>query len=573
MAGAAHLLVDTNRDGQLTPADEPGKNAWTSAAGAVFAWNNDNDGQRKPASMAWTDVQKVLDCSDTVMNGQNDARSDGIVVASRLPGTTPTSVTLAVTPRTAPVRIFMANTSGNWTQLIAPGAGSGQIPVAQITAGDVNLLVEGTGPRTASWDGTINVTLTVAGPAPSNDSVCLREAPVIFTDNTRPALIVYAMMIDDPNGGPNTPFWNVLSSGLQAQNVPLYSADQNTYGFDRWVQDNMQIGYEGFAGPNGYDWIHELNQLERGAGAGGTPGSQASGDLWSFLPNDLLGPNAGMAYAGPSASQDSPNYGGNFEVLPPYSTAFPFGRYMHGGGNTGTLDGSPDSRHMNPEEVAFVTAQGMQVPDIEISSEWLAVGHLDEFLMAVPDFSASPPHPFKILWSSPALAIQALKQLQSSGHGTAAVFAGTSDQTTVNAILGDANLMTFNDEAQARLDSDRSALKQMTGLTDADFIQMPVFYMVSSYGGLNYAVAENPGVQNCIPVNDTLYMPNPSGPQDPAAPAGQDVWQTQILKAVAPTGLKIVWVDVYTSYHQLMGEAHCGSNVLYEPYSTPWWQK
>jgi protein-arginine deiminase len=111
-----------------------------------------------------------------------------------------------------------------------------------------------------------------------------------------------------------------------------------------------------------------------------------------------------------------------------------------------------------------------------------------------------------------------------------------------------------------------------TGLTDADFIFMPVFYETAPYGGVNFAVAENPGVQNCIPINDTLYMPSPAGPADPSAP-GLDVWQSAILAAVAPTRLKIVWVDVYTSYHQLMGEAHCGSNVIYAPYATPWWTK
>ena len=34
-----------------------------------------------------------------------------------------------------------------------------------------------------------------------------------------------------------------------------------------------------------------------------------------------------------------------------------------------------------------------------------------------------------------------------------------------------------------------------------------------------------------------------------------------------------VYVDVFTSYHELAGEAHCGSNTIYTPYDMPWWQR
>jgi protein-arginine deiminase len=568
--GAAHLSVDTDRDGQITLADEPGRNQWSSARGAVFAWNNDDDGQSHPTSMAYQDCLAALDCATNVVHGTSDTRSDGAILAWQLQPPAPTAVVLSVTPATAPARIFMSDAQGNWSELVAPGAGSASVPVASLMAGDVNFLIEGTGPRSASWDGTVTVTLDVQGSQPSQDTVVLREAPVIYTDNTRPAQIVYCMKIDDPNGAPNTALWNALTSGLQAQSVQLYAVDQNTYGFDRWVQDNMQTAYQGFAGPSGYDWINEFNQLERGNGAGGA--TNAGGDLWSLLPNELLGPNGGMAYAGPSQVQDSPNYGGNFEVLPPYGDPnYPFGRFLHGGGDQGTLDGGATSRHMNPEEVALVEAQGMQTPGIEISSEWLAVGHLDEFLMAVPDLSGTGAHSFKLLWSSPALALQALKTLQANGQGNATVFTGEQEQTTVNAILADTNLMTLNDEAQTRLDADRAALEQLTGLTDSDFVQVPVFYEVAAYGGLNFVCAEDPGVQNCIPINDTLYVPDPYGPKDPTS--GQDVWQQQVVNATSPLGLKVVFVDVYTSYHQLMGEAHCGSNIIYKPYDAPWWTK
>ena len=557
---AAKLCVDTDRDGAITPADDAGRETWTSARGAVFTYNNDDD-----------DGKHAIDCSDTILNGPNDSRSLGLIVARQYAGPAATSITVSVTPATAPVRLFMADAAATYTQFLAPGAGSAALPVSALTTSDVWFLMEATAPRSTAWNGMVTVTLTIqsAAPiAPSSDTVALCCAPLIYTDNTRPAVRVYAMMIDAPSESPNQNFWNALETGLAAQAVDLYQVNEATYGYDRWVQDNMQIGYQGYASPLGYCWLDEFNQLERGSGAGGgTP----SADLWNLVPTELLAPNQGMAYAGKSAFQDSPNYGGNLEILPPYGDpAFPFGRIMHGGGDQGTVDGGSVQRHMNPEEVALLEAQGMQSPTIEISSEWLDVGHLDEFLMFVPDLSAQPTHPFKVLWSSPTLAIQALTQLQAAGQGSALVFAGQPTQTTINTIVNDTNLMTFNDEVQARLDSDKATLESITGLTDADFIDVPVFYQPIASSGLNFSVAQMPGVQNCIPVNDTLYVPDPVGPKDAN---GNDVWQQQFLAAVAPAGLSVVFVDVFTSYHLLEGEAHCGSNVLYKPYDAPWWTK
>src|SRR5204863_527815 len=83
--------------------------------------------------------------------------------------------------------------------------------------------------------------------------------------------------------------------------------------------------------------------------------------------------------------------------------------------------------------------------------------------------------------------------------------------TTVNAILNDANLMALNNAVQARMDANKTILKDACGLSNADFIDVPVLYEDSPYGGIDYGVALNPGVQNCIPVNDLLYVPDPEG--------------------------------------------------------------
>jgi len=551
----ARLYADVNRDGVIDGNDDAGRDTWTSSRGAIFVYNNDDD-----------DGKHAIDCSDSIINGPMDPRTDTVIVAGQYTGGTPQSVTLSIAPATAPVRIFLRDANGNYGEFLSPGSLSGNINVSQITQQPVTMLLEGTGPRATGWDGTITVTLTINDTQTTTDTLMLREAPLIYTDNTRPAVRVYAMDITDPSSSPNQPFWTVLSSGLLQQNVPLQNVDQNTYQFDRWVQDGMQLGYNAYVGPNGYTWIDDFNQLERSPNQGG---------LWDLVPNELLSHNQGETYAGSSQVQDSPNYGGNLEVFPPHTdptgVVWPFGRIYHGGGDAGSIGGSQYSRHMNPEEVALLEAQGMQSPTIEISTEWLDVGHVDEISMVVNDPNKTNGRPWKLLWSSPTLGIQALTNLNNAGHGSATVFTGQTEQTTVSAILGNATLMQFNQGVQARMDSNKQILMNALGLQASDFIEVPVVYTTISNGGVDYGVAYNPGVQNCIPVNDTLYVPDPYGPTDPAT--GKDVWQTQVVNAVQPLGLTVVFVDVYTSYHQLEGEAHCGSNVRYQPYDMPWWSK
>jgi protein-arginine deiminase len=280
-----------------------------------------------------------------------------------------------------------------------------------------------------------------------------------------------------------------------------------------------------------------------------------------------------MSYGGAQQPEDSPNYGGNLEVLPPHTdptgASWPFGRLYHGGGDQGLIDGTAVSRHMNSNETSLLEAQGMQGPFVEISTEWLDVGHVDEISMVVADPSNTNNRPWKLLWASPTLAVSALAQLQTAGQGSAVIFDGRPEQTTVDAVLGNATLMSFNDGVQARLDSDKALLEQTVGLTDADFIEVPVLYETITSSGLDYGVAMSPGVQNCIPVDTTLYVPDPNGPQS----NGQDVWEAQVLAAVTPLGLTVTFVDVYTSYHELLGEAHCGTNVRYQPYTLPWWNR
>jgi len=95
----------------------------------------------------------------------------------------------------------------------------------------------------------------------------------------------------------------------------------------------------------------------------------------------------------PSSAQTGQDNGGNYLVSPPIP-GYPYGRIIYG-------DDGSEKCHAG----AFFKAQRHQKP-IVLDSTWMDVGHVDEFLSIVPDYSetADAAKPFKVLIASPRLA-------------------------------------------------------------------------------------------------------------------------------------------------------------------------
>ena len=352
-----------------------------------------------------------------------------------------------------------------------------------------------------------------------------------------------------------------FDSGVNGITKKLYDVDEYDYGWDRWIQDSMQTGYVERPSQNGplrYDFHL---QVKRATGAAG---------LEALLPTEVLAPNTGFIYPG-GDNETSLNYGGNLEIAPPHTSVdghYPFGRIIVGGGDGGTLEGTTYEDHMALGQRNWLDAQGVQGPSIEVSSEWLAVGHIDEIFLFIPDYRPESTRPWKVIIASPTMAWEGLTDLYSQNYGNAKIFNGRDQQTTVTNILTDAELFYYNQAAQARIDSIRFELQDALGLSDADFIELPVLYEPLWYGGYDFAVAYNPGVQNLIVADNVLFVPDPEGPEI----GGVGLWKTQIENKLEPLGLEIHFVDVYESYHVMMGEAHCGSNFQRDGFATSWWE-
>lgn len=549
-AALANLTVDANRDGVLTGADEIDAARWSATRGALFFANFDDD-----------DGDTRRDFRDDVVNGDADAADLAPLRLRHAPGLRDGDlVTLRVTPASAAQRVRIFEPSGSqWVLRHALGAGEVRIDPLRLAAGDVELLLEGAGSRDGDWDGRVVLRLEVEreGSVLESDAAELRVAPILFPDNTRPAEQLYVMRIGIDAYGSNLPFYNALQAGLP-EGVSLYTVNEVEYDGDRWVQDSMQTGYQAMPRAGEEERMLTYLETERMSGGG----------LAYLLPYELMSADFGFAY--PGGQETSLNYGGNLEVAPPHRARgvdYPFGRIMIGGGAQGLLTGRAYEDHMTPEQWAFLDAQELQGTVVEFSTEWLAVGHIDEYFLFIPDASR-PERPWRIALASPTLARAALAELREAGQGGLLVFAGRETQTSVNRILDDEELMAFNDAAQARIDSMRERLVETMELTDEDFIELPVLYEVVPYGGLDFAAALNPGVQNLVVTNRTLFIPDPEGPQQ----RGVDVWRTQIERALATTGNELIFVDVFDSYHLLLGEAHCGTNVRHAAFEARWWQ-
>ena len=544
----ADLLVDTNRDGQVDASDEEGEGVWTQASGAVFGPNQDDD-----------DEDGVRDWLDAVVNGEADLLDMAPVVVRRMSWLSENhSVVIEMSSgvmdfekKSVRPALFLQRADSSFEVLIDSGNGSRRatLPVAALKAGDVRLYLESALGRASGFDGNVKLVLKVedGGGVVARDEVALRGSPILLSHHLQSAERLFVVE-DSESFHQNGAFVGALETGLPDY-ADLYKINGATYERDRWAQDFMQTGYVQRPSPTGVktDVVHV--KLNRG------------GKIAHFLPDEYLGPDAGVVY--PSRhifTYASASYGGNLEIIPPHThngRHYPFGRVVIGGGH----------RHsMERKQVDFINAQEAQGPIFEVRSDWLQVGHIDEIFLVVPNLGAGPDErPWAIVIASPSLAIAALQAAQEAGHGSAKVFEGRKSygyETTVDKLLSRSALMDSNDYAQGIIDTVREKLKSEVGLTDADFHEVPVLYHEW------FHLALSPGIQNLVVADTVLFAPDPEGPDVD----GVDVWQQATLDALDGLGLDIEFVDVFYSYHFLWGEAHCGTNVERAGVTeTPWW--
>ncbi|XP_007934042.1 protein-arginine deiminase type-3 [Orycteropus afer afer] len=328
------------------------------------------------------------------------------------------------------------------------------------------------------------------------DTVVFRVAPWIMTPSTLPPLEVYVCHVRN-----NTCFVNAVAELAEKAGCKLTICPQDENRNDRWIQDEMELGY-----------------------------IQAPHKTFPVV-------------------FDSPRNG---ELQD-----FPYKRILVSG---------PRSRGRRVTQVVrdFLHAQKVQ-PPVELFVDWLAVGHVDEFLSFVP---APDGKGFRMLLASPAACFRLLQEKQKLGHGRALLFQGVVGDRrvqpiSINQVLSNERFISYNKFVQSCIDWNREVLKRELGLADCDIIDIPQLFKTER----RKAVAFFPDLVNMLVLGKYLGIPKPFGP----IINGCCCLEQKVRSLLEPLGLHCTFIDDFTPYHMLHGEVHCGTNVRRQPFPFKWW--
>ncbi|NXG64110.1 PADI1 deiminase, partial [Hemiprocne comata] len=445
-----------------------------------------------------------------------------------------------------------------------------------VGSGENTFYVEGLAFPDAGFSGLVSFSaslLEVCENSPGTpiftDTVVFRVAPWIMTPNTQLPLEVFVCSIQK-GPDPNEVFLEGLQVLLRKANCKLTICSEMETRSDRWIQDELEFGY--VEAPHKSFPVVFDSPRNRG--------------LKDFAFKKILGPDFGYVTREPPGKEvTSLDSFGNLDVSPPVTVRgkeYPLGRI---------LIGSPlpwaSGRRMSKAVRDFLYAQKVQAP-VEVYSEWLAVGHVDEFLTFVPAFDRKG---FRLLLASPNACYKLFKQKQRQGHGEASQLVGKgipvawwgplvslthvpdcsgphtglkgTERRSIDEILADESLRNDNRHVQRCIDWNRDLLKQELGLSEPDIIDIPQLFIFSG----SRAEALFPDMVNMLVLGRHLGIPKPFGPEV----GGQCCLEERVRELLEPLGLTCTFIDDYFSYHVLSGEVHCGTNVRRKPFAFKWW--
>ncbi|NWX26751.1 PADI2 deiminase, partial [Notiomystis cincta] len=251
---------------------------------------------------------------------------------------------------------------------------------------------------------------------------------------------------------------------------------------------------------------------------------------------------------------------GNVEVSPPVSVAgkeYPLGRILIGSSFPASA-----GRRMTRLVRDFLFAQRVQAP-VELYSDWLAMGNVNEFVTFVP---SSDKKRFRMLLASPAACYRLFREKQKEGQGEATMFKGkgTALRESRADVLSNDVLAQQNQYAQRCIDWNRDILKKELGLLEEDIIDLPALFKLDKQGK---AVPYFPNAVTMIVLAKDLGIPKPFGP----VAGGECCLERRIRALLEPLGLCCRFLEDVASYHGSLGEVRCGTGVQRRAFAFQWW--
>ncbi|WP_419184071.1 protein-arginine deiminase domain-containing protein [Streptomyces caniscabiei] len=610
----ADLRADVDRDGAvdvLGESDTTGEDSWSTGRGAVVLPNIDDDGKRCPVAgsdgkpLTDDELASCNDATDTRVNGAADA-ADLARVRSVPMKDLPDGAAgrVSVSAGAAHSRVFLRQ-GDTWV----PVERGTRLSAAELRSGAV-FGVEATDiiRNSAVWDGRVRIRLSVtSSDGLSSDDVTLRVAPLLTHHHLQKTeqVMVSKLPADTDFARGQHEFVNSLGRAVKAAGVtkPLVTLD----GYDEiWTQDFVEPAYVSMTGADGHRQAMRI--MLRSA----QPDREAGRELFE----KLRGPNVGAVQV--SGVRDSEewtlNSMGNLETIPPYThggESFPAGRVIMGERKD---NGSKPAQAMR----TLLRSQGLQDP-LLLDTSWLYVGHVDEFVQFLP---ADTPRGWRIGVADPEAGMQLLRGAQRDGHGSTKMFSapGTPDvpapTETIDQALASRTLATDNTRAAELIEANLDVLRRETGVTDDEIVRVPALFtrgtlqedssgdktrmpLLKQLGGRFQAPEETsslgqqglldalagggnagkaaapatqtsayvPGAVNGIMLDRKHYLaPRQWGP----VVGGNDIFTQAVTAAYAGAGLKVSYLDGWSTYHLNMGEIHCATNTLRDV-SAAWW--
>lgn len=531
------LDVDADRDG-IVEENNPHKADWKAGKegyGAITLVNSDQDVASERREPNYEDYR---------LNGLLDIKDCSLMVVRHIgPDRLPYGCDLEVwvSEKTSRYLRIFDELDYSSHELVGPGRRRGKLRERDLYK-DGFLAVEALHYPDVDFDGEmfINLSLVKDGETLYSDRIRLQVAPWIMTPNHLSPKTVYVLRTAS---GSNAELIEELRQVVGESKAQLEVVPPAPYRGDRWMQDEIEFGYSEC--PGHFMYVVLDSPRDRG--------------LDDFPEQELLGFDVGHV------TRSNPDAGtldsfGNLEVSPPVTVDgvnYPFGRILFGGDHP---DAPEYPTRMVREIREFLYAQQLQSP-VELFSDWLDVGHIDEFMTFVPTQTGKG---FKLLLASPNKYYDIVKGFSDEEKRNTSQ-RNSQGRIAIADLLGDGELARDNQRFQTYIDWNRKILKDKLGLTEEDIIDLPCLFEAVSSGR---AETYFPNMVNMLVLDHYLAIPKPFGPKIDKN-CQMEAYVRQVLK---PLGFTCRFIDDWEPYFLERGEIHCGTNTRRQPFNTKWWE-
>ncbi|XP_010343836.1 inactive protein-arginine deiminase type-6 [Saimiri boliviensis] len=396
------------------------------------------------------------------------------------------------------------------------------------------------------------------------DTVVFRVAPCIFIPCTQVPLEVYLCRELQLQG-----FVDTVTELSDKSNSQVASVYEDPSRLGRWLQDEMAFCYT--------QAPHKTTSLILD-----TPRAP---NLDEFPMKYSLSPGIGyMTHDTEDHKVASMDSIGNVMVSPPVKVQgkeYPLGRVLIGSSFYPSVEGRAMSKTLRD----FLYAQQVQAP-VELYSDWLMTGHVDEFMCFIPtDEKSEGKKGFQLLLASPSACYKLFQEKQKEGYGDAFLFDGVrADQLlsnrreakTIDQLLADESLRKQNEYVEKCIHLNHDILKTELGLVEPDIIEIPQLFCLEKLTNVPsdqqpkrlFARPYFPNLLQMIVMGKNLGIPKPFGPQI----KGTCCLEERMRCLLEPLGFKCTFISDFDCYLADVGDICACATVRRAPFAFKWWK-